>query len=187
VPFLTVDGRLGQTWSTRVPEAFWRSFSEIDLANQDQVLRFVHRFGEPYGYLKPMQKCAIEHWGWLRDRLRLIALAWNPADGDGLSSVTTDPETLEVVQAELTVAHLWLKRHRGFESVAEPGTVTPHLRPKNLAAYMLRSAGLAFDRRVPMRICRNCGMWFEAKRRDVRTCSGSCRATFSQTKQKQEA
>ena len=49
-------------------------------------------------------------------------------------------------------------------------------RAGSLQAFMFASAASALRRGVPMRQCDHCADWFEARRRDMRFCSASCRA-----------
>ncbi len=44
------DGQ-GQGYELNRPDSFWRSFSEIDLADRRQGLSFVQRYGCPLGVL----------------------------------------------------------------------------------------------------------------------------------------
>jgi hypothetical protein len=175
----------GRTWSTRTPQAFWRSFAGIKLGDEDEVLSFVRRYGDVFGDLSNRQTCSTSAWLWLHDALGFVAQAWDKADVDGLSHLSNDPKRLDARLHLFGARDQLQRRDAGFEPAAEPGSATIRLRPKTLGAFMVASAANALDRGVPMRRCGHCGYWFEARRVDMRMCSSSCRAAHSvQAKQK---
>ena len=164
--------RHGRPWATRVAMGFWRSFGALDLGDPMEVVSFVRRFGEPYGSLTPGNDCTTTLWGLMRDPLSVAAGAWDPADDDGLSHISADRAKIAFAKNTLFDAKKLLERSGvGFEKTPEPRNATLRLtirsRPKTLAAFMIASAAAALDRRVPMRMCRTCGQWFER----VSTCA----------------
>ena len=84
----------GRTWEAGEPEAFWRTFADLDFIAGDgaDVLRFVQRHGDPEGMLIQNRGGRIDTLRWIRPAVLLgeVAKAWDPLDDDGASYLTTD-------------------------------------------------------------------------------------------------
>jgi hypothetical protein len=184
---LAISGH-GRPWSATEPQGFWRSFAEIDLIKGDEaaVVAFVRRFGDPAGRLGPGTQTDTASWipsiAWLGE----VAKAWEPPDADGLSSPTKDLARLR--RGNRALQDVLLSRSAQeidvtLHPAGRPGLV---MRPVTLRAFMHASASSALNRGVPLRRCGYCQTWFEARRRDARFCSPSCRTFHSEQKRKGE-
>jgi hypothetical protein len=97
----------GQQWTTDRPLAFWRNFSELDLPDDEAVLRLLTRHGDPTG---EFDRCAaareaivsiITPWGPLIEALRQVAAAWDKPDALGISSLSKDVARLAAADKAL--------------------------------------------------------------------------------------
>ena len=169
----------GRYWAATEPEGFWRSFSEIDFVYGDgsDVLRFMQRHGEPFGTLDAHRR-TTDTIDWVAPVLDLhqVASAWDAPTANGLSYLTKEPGRLrqarEVLQTRLLPANT-----SAFDVVSIGSDLVK--RALNLQAFMTASAASALRRGMPMRQCQHCKDWFEARRRDMRFCSASCRAAYA--------
>src|SRR5262245_47679747 len=175
----------GRAWSTMHPQAFWRDFAEelLYYDNEARVLAFVRRRGDPYGEINRKGGTAdTAKWMALTSYLFQLAQAWDPEDDDGVSRRSNDAARLnpalafwrQFVLPDYVRADLEPDPDGGAEVV---------LRAKTLGSFMALSAGSALARAIPMRRCQHCTSWLEAPRKDIRFCSGSCRALFHDAQQ----
>ena len=83
------DGQ-GQSYELNRPDSFWRSFSEIDLADRRQGASFVQRYGCPLGVLGTTSPdYDLSLWLPVQLPLRAAAQVWLPADAAGISHCDT--------------------------------------------------------------------------------------------------
>ena len=82
----------GRTWEAGEPEAFWRTFADLDFIAGDgaDVLRFVQRHGDPEGMLIQNRGGKSIPCAGSAPAVRLseVAKAWDPLDDDGASYCT---------------------------------------------------------------------------------------------------
>jgi hypothetical protein len=175
--FTIAASKHGRGWSAAQSEGFWRDFVEIDLSDAGAVLQFVHRRGDPDGLLDVGAETHTGHWNNHLALLLTAARAWEPADVDGVSRLTADPQRLGQADYLLIKNELAFPILKDLEVIPAPTGPGMALRPRTLITFMLASAVSALQRRVSMRRCRHCQSWFEATRSDIRFCSASCRAT----------
>ena len=86
---LASDGQ-GQRYELNRPDSFWRSFSEIDLADRRQGRSFVQRYGCPLGVLGTTSPdYVLSLWLPVQLPLRAAAQVWLPMDAAGISRCDT--------------------------------------------------------------------------------------------------
>ena len=74
------DGQ-GQGYELNRPDSFWRTFSEIDLADRRDGRHFVQRYGCPLGVLGTTSpEYALNLWLPVQSPLRAAAQVWLPID-----------------------------------------------------------------------------------------------------------
>jgi hypothetical protein len=188
---LTTSGN-GRPWSTHEPQGFWRDLSEVHPDQDEAVLRFARKWGDPAGKLMPSGETATAEWFGLAVGLRELAKGWEPIDQSGTSRFSSDPRNR-------LLARRWVRRLAALlpgevDVVADPvpesalmraegGLV---LRANTLRAYLVLSAAAAVKAQTPMRRCLACGAWFTFKRSTARYCGPSCRAIAHSGRQQGE-
>jgi hypothetical protein len=180
---IAASGR-GRVWSAAEPKGFWRDFTEIDLGDSGSALQFLRRHGDPDSLLETGAETHTGHWSNLAALLSVVARAYEPANADGISNFTTDPERIGEARWFLRGgADIGLLKM--IEPIPDPsGRPRVVLRAKTLAAFMALSAAHAIEHRPPMRRCARCGSWFFIGRSDAQFCSASCRsASFNANKE----
>jgi hypothetical protein len=159
-------------WSTTVTQGFWRTFVEVDDDGGEKLAAFVRRYGLPYDPRDAAATGTINNSVWFGLRVGLIqfARAWD----QGEISRIQEPGRAE---AESWLQFSELRAFAGeFTLVPDPsGAPDLVLRANNLGAFMWASAVSALLRKVAMRRCRTCDVWFELHRRDRLYCSDACR------------
>jgi hypothetical protein len=174
----------GRSSEATEPQAFWRNFAALDFIGGDgaDVLRFVQRHGDPFGTVVAGSR-TFDTLNWIpvAAELKKVAQAWEPPDKDGVSKPTCEVSRLHLATnnlrralSDVTDAFTVITDKTGLELVRRADT---------LHAFMVASAASAFRRRIAMRQCayEGCRDWFEARRRDARFCSDSCRASYAVT------
>ena|SRR5215831_3856458 len=178
----------GQQWDTDRPMGFWRNFAVIDLTHGGEVLDFIKRHGDPFGYLdrepdRPNQPPAGTNAEWpaLKAALGKIAQAWDPLDPNEISFISDDRDRLKVAERalqELAPPDPDLDPdERGLKDIEwiAQGRRLVH-RARTLRAFMIASAASALWRSIAMKKCAYCDDFFELKRADAVYCRGSCQA-----------
>ncbi len=183
-PAAEIVGRTGQDFIFKTsgrgrpielagPAAWWRNFSELDFDDANAVIGFVRRRGDPSGVLSPTAQSDSSRWFEIAAPLKLASTCWTRNRVDGSTCV---PQTgfMDALAASREfrerinyVPHIW------------DGAFSVRLNAETLAAFMITSAILHLHGRVDMAVCRQCGDWFELKRRGSMYCSPSCRAAAS--------
>lgn len=170
--------------------AWWRNFSELDLANPDAVVGFVRRRGDPFGHLSPRHPIDTSQWPSIAEILKPAAACWDGHRSG--TSVYGNGRTAPVEHHRVITALLSSAFYR------EGITYAPRLHPDghlsiqmiatSLAAFMVASACVQMARQnTYMAICGQCGDWFEQLRTGAKFCSASCRAAHSTSKRESKS
>lgn len=155
----------GRKWETFTTLGFWRDFTDLPLDDADAVAAFIRRRGDPHGDLDRGEVTHTGAWKNLQALLGTAASAWEPPGRDGVSLVDSDPKRLKLAEAFLRDNPTPVLRDT--EPALDPNggpRIVP--RAKSLATFMCLSALSAVERRVPMRRCARCELWFELNRKD---------------------
>jgi hypothetical protein len=174
---IAVTGRPGWGWdAANRTSAIWRSLAEVSIDNEDQVLEFTRRHGDPTGVLSPA--VAVDTADWLPAIMNLtgVARAWDEPGRDGLSRVTADRPRLQAAGRWTNFLLGALKDDVAL--IPEPdGGPALALQARTLSAYLTLSAAASLRQREAMRRCANCQFWFVPLRSDSRLCGPGCRTT----------
>jgi hypothetical protein len=176
-------GRLWAPPSTvlvRMPRpGAWRSFSESDVNDPEQLRRIAARFGPltAAGTRRPGE--LLLFWQWLVKDLRVLADTWHP---DG--RIKGDVERAAGAIAARQQAEQVLLDHQaagGRFAVAGDGAWA--LACRNLEDWWRIAAIQDVQRQHPeMRRCRHCGLWMslQGMRRDASFCCTAHRSAYYQ-------
>jgi hypothetical protein len=156
---IKISGK-GRRFRETEGRGYWRSFPEIQTA--DEAVRWVQRYGDPYGELSANRPIAFtDAWHLQMDQLRDLAVAWDPPGADGVSRFSDKAGPIQIKVEGVPLL---------FDSTV--GEFAPQC--EHSAFYMLISAIDCVRRKVPMRRCEVCGHWFELRRSTGRVCSNAC-------------
>jgi hypothetical protein len=166
------DGQ-GQGYELNRPDSFWRTFSEIDLADRRDGRHFVQRYGCPLGVLGTTSpEYALNLWLPVQSPLRAAAQVWLPMDSARISRCdTTRNELAARALVRDTPKEVW-DETRLVPSDAE--TIEPQPRALTLRAFMVLSALYDLRNANTMRQCALCNAWFTVRRTGALYCSQSC-------------
>ncbi|ANM17200.1 hypothetical protein AMK06_CH02306 [Rhizobium sp. N541] len=172
----------GREYEETGAAAWWRNFSELDLANPDAVIEFVRRRGDPFGELSPRDPTDTGQWQNVTELLKPAAACWD-GHRSGTSvygnGKTAPAEHRSVVDALLN-STVYRQGITYTPSLRSDGDLSIQMKASNLAAFMVASAVLQMARQnTCMAICQQCGDWFEQLRTGTKFCSPSCRAAYS--------
>jgi hypothetical protein len=194
---ISVSSGKGREWTPELPDASWRSMSELDLSDPAACADFVSRRGDPTGDLRPGHSIITLEWANLAEALTLAAEAWQPSDARGNSWPTKDRAALARVREQFLALPYVKMTIPTWRNISRPGMPVRDpeveigfgpsrsgltLNPRTLGAFMILRAIHALEDPVPMRRCRHCSLWFEIRRiqRCPQFCSPSCRAIYHQ-------
>jgi hypothetical protein len=172
----------GRAWRIDTVQAFWRTFAETDLSRADEILAFIQRYG-------PLEEHAVGRettagWHRLQAALRLVAPAWEPADGTEISAITDNEKWLAAARAwdDSPEARSYLRPGVNLVLVPHPNGKRGEYAPEatNLATFMMASAMRGLENRMPMRKCGFCGTWFHPARKNNLYCSDTCRVRHNE-------
>lgn len=180
---ITTSGR-GREYEVHGPAAFWRNFATMMPDDDDSVIDFVRRKGDPFGRLSPKSPINTAQWRGAGDWLSFAADLWEPEGADGVSRVGPDDAKRARVTEGLIKMPLFQRGIEWLPVVDAKGDLAVQVSPKNLLCFMLASAVLQAQLRTPMARCEQCGDWFGVQRQGTRFCSPSCRAAHSSEKSK---
>jgi hypothetical protein len=176
-PRLFCDYELGTrsaAWGSTASAGVWRTFSELDLDDSDQVTVFLRRWGDPTddvprepGYLR-----STASWSNLQIILRTAASSWDPLQADGTRAFSSQ-RAREVGVQWASYSPTLLDNLAA--AVLPDGTLG--FRARNLRGYMVGTALLAVQESSLMRRCNHCSGWYVVRRRGGLYCSATCRAT----------
>ena len=169
----------GRKYDLNGPAAFWRNFATMAPDDDQRVLDFVRRRGDPFGELSPELPISAGGWAALTVRLRPIANLWDQPDADGVSHVTIDDVRRGQISGDIMNSPQFQRGIRWDMQIDESGSLKTHMEAKGLAAFMLASSLIHLQLRQPMSICQQCGDWFAVQRQGTRFCTPSCRAAYS--------
>ena len=186
---LEVTGK-GREISETGPQAWWRTFTELDLDDDKQVEAWLQRRGDPFGHLTPRAGGDTAGWGMLKSVLQPAAALWRESGdpvrrrGAGqqedwrISRPRDDIAADEFgrVQARLVAHPLFAGLDiRVQETVVSDGHLWLSVSARTLASHMVASAAFQIHARSMMKRCRHCDWWFSPVRFDARYDSAACR------------
>ncbi len=179
----------GREYEETGAAAWWRNFSELDLANPDAVIGFVRRRGDPFGQLSPRDPIDTSQWPSVTALLKPAAACWD-GHRSGTSVYgnggTTYVEHRRVINALLN-STLYREGITYTPRLQSDGYLSIQMTATSLAAFMVASAVLQMARQnTCMAICQQCGDWFEQLRTGTKFCSPSCRAAHSTSKKEKK-
>lgn len=160
-------GTLSRPWSVDAPNGLWRSFAEIDLGDEAEVVSFLADWGdvaassdEPEG-----TPHTVGEWQELQKALKAVAFAWKPSDDNTRRLFVSHSDEA------LVFARFALRR-----SLAPKVTVEPDgaLKCDSLGDYLYCSAAIMLRDKTPLRACDHCGNWFAAHHQRARYCRKAC-------------
>jgi hypothetical protein len=185
-------GGAGRAWAANEAAGFWLSFANLNLWYEDHVLWFVRRYGLVFD--RPDEGGnragheATKAWWPLKRILQNMARAWEPEDESGVRFPTDDPAQRAIASAisETALVHFLESMRDGLAmGTGKGGRIT--LKATDLASFMLQSALLGQEHRLPLRRCDHCTAWYYRHRTDLRYCSPSCRALTAQKRRAERA
>lgn len=161
----------GRRWTATTALAFWRSYAEMNLADDAAIVDFARRHGDPNSQLSSSKPVRTRFWWSLQGHLRRFAEAWDEGDEYGVSRIRKDA----VGQAKAYSAEISEPFLQGMPPPRIDAEVGFALEFNNLGNFMLGSAIDQLHRGASMRRCDACRDWYEMRRSTSKTCSATCR------------
>lgn len=177
----------GREYELNGPAGFWRNFATMEPDDDDAIVDFIRRKGDPLGQLSPDVVIDTGQWKSVADWLWFMADLWDdPPAADGVSRITEDDARRVRVTEAIIESPLFQRGIEWRPAVNAKGDLVVRLSPKRLVEFMLASAVLQAQTRELMSRCEQCGDWFAVQRQGTRFCSASCRAASSTSKKERK-
>lgn len=158
-------------WSATGPDGLWRAFSDIDMGDFEQLVRWLTDYGDVTASTAepPGRRHTIADWQPLHAALKTASQAWSPQwspAGDQRDHMAP-ADSLVHQEAVFALGQLPAPR---LEMKADSTLVC-----SSLADYLYASAAIMLQVGTPLRRCGYCGKWFDASHRKALYCSNACR------------
>jgi len=170
----------GRPYEVNFIEGWWRDFAEGRLDDENHVLRFLRRRGDPFGVLAPdgtQISTRGRTWRDLKKVLEVAATAWEPQPAITPAGISRfRPERRQGAERMFDVVTGPAATGWADDLGVHYSGISRSDHAKTLAAYLCAAAAASVEAGLDMRRCGHCGSWFTLHYANARHCGNSCRA-----------